>query len=80
MVLDGVEVDDRVVRELAAVVDRPLAQKLERALFFRAKIVALTRDERDAVTAAMNGDRREPTDVRDRLSAPARWGELAEPA
>ena len=80
MVLDGVEVDDGVVRELAAVVDRPLAQKLERALFFRSEIVALTRDERDAVRAAMSRARFEPTDVRDRLSAPARWGELAEPA
>ncbi len=80
MVLDGVEVDDHVVRELVAVVDRPRAQKLERALFFRAEIVALTRDERDAVSAAMHRERSEPADVRDRLLAPARWGELAEPA
>ena len=80
MVLDGVDLDDDVVRELAAVVDRPLAQKLERALFFRSEIVALTRDERDEVMAAMGRGRVEPTDVRDRLLAPARWGELAEHA
>ncbi len=76
--LDGVEMDEPVVRQLAAVVDRPLAQKLERALFFRAEMVALTREEKDAVTAALNRDRREPKDVRERLLAPAGWGELAE--
>ena len=48
MVLDGVSIDDRVVRELAAVVGKPLAQKLEQALFFSAEVVALTRTEKDA--------------------------------
>ena len=43
MVLDGVSLEDRVVRALAAVVGRPLRQKLEQALFFSAEIVALTR-------------------------------------
>jgi hypothetical protein len=80
MVLDGVVVDERVVRELAQVVDAPLAQKLERALFFKAEVVALTREERDAVAAAMNHGRREPEDVRERLLTGARWGEVTKPA
>jgi hypothetical protein len=53
MVLDGVLVEDRVVRELAAIMDRPLAQKLEQALFFSAKGVALTDEEKAAVFAAL---------------------------
>ena len=52
MVLDGVSVDDRVVRRLAGVIERPLAHKLEQALFFSAEIVALTPQERTAVLAA----------------------------
>jgi hypothetical protein len=80
MVLDGVVVDERVVRELAKVVDAPLAQKLERALFFKAEVVALTREERDAVAAAMNHGRWEPEDVRERLLTGARWGEVTKPA
>ena len=79
MVLDGVLVDDHAVRELAASVDRPLAEKLERALFFSAEIVALTREERAAVEAALNRDHWESRDVRDRLVTGARWGEAAEP-
>ena len=54
MVLDGVSVDDRVVRELAALVERPLGHKLEQALFFSAEIVALTFPERAAVVAAFD--------------------------
>ena len=52
MVLDGVSVDDRIVRRLAGVVERPLAHKLEQALFFSSEIVALTPQERTAVLAA----------------------------
>ena len=53
MVLDGVSIHDRVVRDVAAVVGKPLAQKLEQALFFSAEVVALTRTEKDAVLAAL---------------------------
>jgi hypothetical protein len=40
MVLDGVSLDDRVVRDLMAFLERPLGQKLEQALLFSARIVA----------------------------------------
>ena len=52
MMLDGVPVDARIVRHLAAHVDRPLREKLERALFFSAEIVALTPTERTEVQTA----------------------------
>ena len=53
MLLGGVQVDDRVVRDLAAIVDRSLGNKLESALLFRAKIVGLTTEERRRILAAL---------------------------
>ena len=52
MMLDGVSVDARIVRQLAARVERPLPEKLERALFFSAEVVALTPSERTEVQTA----------------------------
>ena len=75
MVLDGVAVDDRVVREIAAVVGKPLAQKLEQALFFSAEVVALTRTEKDAVLAAVGRMPWEYEEVRELLLAGPRSGE-----
>jgi hypothetical protein len=66
MLLDGVLVEDRIVRELTANVNRPLAQRLQQALFFSAEIVALTRDEKAEVIAALNQDIKSK-DVRERF-------------
>jgi len=66
MLLDGVLVEDRVVRELTAIVNRRLAQRLQQALFFSAEIVALTREEKAEVIAALNRDL-ESKDVRERF-------------
>ena len=69
MVLDGVPIDDRVVRDIAAVVGKPLAQKLEQALFFSAEVVALTPTEKDAVLAALDRMPWEYEEVRELLLA-----------
>jgi len=53
MLLGGVAIDDRLVRRVATIVDRPLASKLDQALLFRAQIVALTVDEKKAILAAL---------------------------
>ena len=74
MVLDGVSLEDRVVRALAAVVGRPLGQKLEQALFFSAEIVALTRGERAEVLAALDRMPWEFDEVRKLLLAGDSWG------
>ena len=74
MVLDGVSIRDRVVRDVAAVVGKPLAQKLEQALFFSAEVVALTRTEKDAVLAALERMPWEYEEVRELLLAGDRWG------
>jgi hypothetical protein len=75
MVLDGVSLDDRVVRDLAAIVGKPLAQELEQALFFSDEIVALTPGERWAVLAALARAPSEFEEVRELFSACDRSGE-----
>jgi hypothetical protein len=73
MVLDGVSLDDRVVRELTAILDGPLGRKLEQAQFFSAKIVALTHEERLAVLAALDRLPWEYEEVRGLFVASDRW-------
>ena len=73
MVLDGVSLDDRVVRDLMAFLERPLGKKLEQALFFSARIVALTHEERLAVLGALDRAPWEFAEVRELFSADDRW-------
>ena len=73
MLLGGVDVDDRIVRQLANIVNRPLAHKLEKALLFRAAIVGLTRDEMGAILIALESAPAELHDVRDLLLSQRRW-------
>ena len=56
-----------------AVLERPLGRKLEQALLFRAKIVALTRDERAAVLAALERAPAQLDEVRKALLADENW-------
>jgi hypothetical protein len=77
MVLDGVALDDRVVRDLTAMVDRPLGRKLEQALFFSARIVALTHEEKLAILRALDGAPWEYEEVREHFLAADRWAEAA---
>jgi hypothetical protein len=69
----GVSLEDQLVRELAALLERPLGRKLEQALVFRAKIVALSRDERAAVLAALERAPAELEEVRKALLADENW-------
>jgi hypothetical protein len=68
-----VAVEDRFVRDLAAIVDRPLANKLERALLFRAKFVGLTCDERLAILGALEMAPPELQEVRELLLTDETW-------
>jgi len=54
MIVGGVWLEDRLVRELAPLVERPLGRRLEQALLFRAQVVALTREERASVLFALD--------------------------
>ena len=73
MLFGGVSVDDRLVRDLAAILEMPLGRKLEQALFFRAKIVALTWEEKTSVLAALERAPGELEEVRALLVADAGW-------
>jgi hypothetical protein len=53
MLVGGVPVDERLLRELARVVPPALARRLDTALFYRAKVLGLTVAERRAILAAL---------------------------
>lgn len=73
MLLSGVAVDDRLVRGLALLVDGSLGSKLESALFFRARVVGLTKEERAAVLRALENAPADLRDMRDLLLADDNW-------
>ena len=73
MLLDGVPIDDALVRRLTAILGRPLSSKLEQALLFRAQIVALTRAEKAAILEALEKAPPDLEAVREQLSADPRW-------
>jgi hypothetical protein len=73
MMIGGVWVDDRHVRDLVAIVQRPVGWKLEQALLFRAQIVAMTRDEKRAVLAALEQAPAELEELRELLLADENW-------
>lgn len=73
MVLGGVPIDDRLVRRLAAHVGSPLGSKLDHALLFRAQIVALTRNEKEAILAALESAPHELDELRELLRADENW-------
>ena len=73
MMIGGVWVDDRHVRDLVAIVQRPVGWKLEQALLFRAQIVAMTRDEKRAVLASLEQAPAELEELRELLLADENW-------
>lgn len=73
MLLGGVSLEDRLVRKLAEVLNGPLENKLTQALVFRAKVVALTPEEKATVLSALERAPGELQDVRDLLLADDQW-------
>ena len=53
MLVGGVPIDERLLRELSRVVDRNLARRLDTALLYRAKVLGLTVAEREAILKAL---------------------------
>ena len=53
MLVGGVPIEERLLRELTRVVDRKLAQRLDTALLYRAKVLGLTVAEREAILKAL---------------------------
>ena len=73
MVLGGVSVDDEFVRRLAVLLNEPLRGKLERALLFRAIVVGLSPEEKEAVLAALANATPEMREIREMLMTDSRW-------
>jgi hypothetical protein len=73
VLLGGVSIDDRLVSRLAETVEGPLENKLTQALVFRAKVVALTREEKSAILAALERTPGDLQDVRELLLADEQW-------
>jgi hypothetical protein len=73
MVLGGVSVDDEFVRRLAVLLNEPLRGKLERALLFRAMVVGLSPEEKEAVLAALANATPEMREIREMLMTDSRW-------
>ena len=72
MLLGGAPIDD----QLASPIGRPVGSKLDRALLFRAQVVALvalTRDEKEAILSALEKPPPELEPVREVLMADAQW-------
>ena len=71
--IGGVWVEDRHVRALAAIVDGPVARRLEQALLFRAQVVAMTRDGKKAVLSALERAPADLDELREVLLANEDW-------
>ena len=71
--LGGVEVDERVVRDLIPILDRPLARKLDMALLSRAKMVGLSSHERMDVLAGLAHAHGDLQDLRELLLTDPHW-------
>ena len=73
MLVGGVPIDERLLRELARVVDRKLAQRLDTALLYRAKVLGLTVAEREAILKALENPPTGLEELRATLLRDPRW-------
>ncbi len=73
MLVGGVPIDERLLRELTRVVDRNLAQRLDTALLDRAKVLGLTVAEREAILKALENSPPVLEELRAILLQDPRW-------
>jgi hypothetical protein len=73
MLVGGVPIDERLLRELARVVDRKLAQRLDTALLYRAKVLGLTVAERESILKALENPPPGLEELRAILLQDPRW-------
>ena len=73
MLVGGVPIDERLLRELTRVVDRKLAQRLDTALLYRAKVLGLTIAEREAILKALENAPPGLEELRAFLLQDSRW-------
>ena len=74
MLLEGIPIDDRQIRQLLGVVPPALANKLTVARVFGSQVVALTAEERAQILAAIEREpRRLDDDLRDLILRQTKW-------
>ena len=73
MLVSGVAVDERLLRQLSEVVPSKVARRLDTALFYRAAVLGLTVDERKAILAALEKPPAGLEDLREILLQDAAW-------
>ena len=73
MLLGGVAVDDRLIPELARIVDSTLGGKLTTAYTLRSKVFALTRVEKETILEALEDPRPQLAGLRTALAANNGW-------
>jgi hypothetical protein len=73
VLLGGVNVDDRLIPELARIVPPALSRKLQTAAFYHSSVVGLTIDEREAILAALEKPPDSLGDLRDALLREVQW-------
>jgi hypothetical protein len=73
MLVGGVPVDDRLIRELARVVHPTLKGKLDTALLYRAKVLGLTIAERETILKALEHPPAGLEKLRSILLQDSRW-------
>jgi hypothetical protein len=73
VLLGGVNVDDRLIPELARIVPPALARKLQTASFYRSSVVGLTINEREAILTALEKPPDSLGDLRDELLREVQW-------
>ena len=73
MLVGGVPIEERLLRELTRVVDRKLAQRLDTALLYRAKVLGLTVAEREAILKALEDSPPELEELRAILLQDPQW-------
>ena len=73
MLVSGVAVDERLLKQLSGVVLPRLARRLDTALFYRAAVLGLTVDERKAILAALEKPPAGLEDLRANLLQDVAW-------
>ena len=73
MLVGGVPIDDRLLRELARIVPPTLARRVDTALLYRAKVLGITVAEREIILAALEDAPADLAELRGVLLRELEW-------
>ena len=73
MLVGGVPIDDRLLRELARIVPPTRARRVDTALLYRAKVLGITVAEREIILAALEDAPADLAELRGVLLRELEW-------